>query len=136
MIIWQIRTEVVHEIYVSCPRAPFVLHVDWGVRCLPRGSRAYSPSPCPRGHFHTYPSIQRAPGCVNSSNALGGLCALSLTDRLSRIPPGRTRLVVPIFELFAASVPRPIIASARVFVFTSNNAGICMDNEYTTAYCG
>ena len=73
---------------------------------------------------------------MNSSSALGGLCALSLTDRLSRIPSDRTRLVVPIFELLAASVPRPIIASARVFVLTSNNAGICMDYEYATAYSG
>ena len=45
-------------------------------------------------------------------------------------------LVVPHFELLAASVSRPIVASARVFVFTSNNVGICVDDEYAAAYSG
>jgi hypothetical protein len=73
---------------------------------------------------------------VNSSNALGEHFALSSTDRLSRIPSDRTRVVVPDFELFAASVSRPIVAPARVFVFTSNNVGICVDDEYAADYCG
>jgi hypothetical protein len=73
---------------------------------------------------------------VNSTNALGGHCALSSTDRLSRIPSNRTRVVVPHVELLAASVSRPIVASARVFVFTSNNVGIRMDDEYAAAYSG
>ena len=64
------------------------------------------------------------------------LRALSRTDRLSRVPSDRTRVGVPIFELLATSVPRPIIAFARVSVLTSNNVGICMDDEYTTAYSG
>ena len=68
--------------------------------------------------------------------ALGEHCALSSTDRLSRIPSDRTRVVVPDFELFAASVSRPIVAPARVFVFTSNNFGIRMDDEYAAAYSG
>ena len=73
---------------------------------------------------------------MNSSNALGELHALSLADPLFRVPSDRTRVVVPIFELLATSVPRPIIAFARVSVLTSNNVGICMDDEYTTAYSG
>jgi len=73
---------------------------------------------------------------VNSSNALGEHCALSSIDRLSRIPSNRTRLVIPDVELLAASVSRPTVASARVFVFTFNNAGVCMDDEYAAAYSG
>ena len=59
--------------------------------------------------------------------------ALSLIDRISRIPSNRTGVVVPLVELLAASVPRPVIASARVFVLTSHDAGICLDDEYATA---
>jgi len=73
---------------------------------------------------------------VNSSNALGEHCALSSIDRLSGIPSNRTRLVVPDVELLAASVSRPTVASARVFVFTSNNVGIRMDDEYAATYSG
>jgi hypothetical protein len=73
---------------------------------------------------------------VNSTNALGEHRALPRIDRLSRIPSNRTRLVVPDVELLAASVPRPTVASARVFVFTSNNVGVCVDDEYSTAYSG
>ena len=73
---------------------------------------------------------------MNSSNALGELHALSLADRLFRVPSGRTRVVVPIFKLLATSVPRAIIAFARVSVLTSNNVGIRMDDEYTAAYSG
>ena len=126
----------VHEVYISCPRAGFVLHVDWGIRRLPRGSCAHSRSAYPCGRFLSDSSLQRAPGCVNSSNALGEHRALSRTDRLSRIPSNRTRLVVPHVQLLAASVSRPTVASARVFVFTSNNVGICMDDEYAAAYSG
>lgn len=73
---------------------------------------------------------------MNSSNALGEHRALSRTDRLSRIPSNRARVIVPFLELPATSVPRPIVASARVFVFTSNNVGVCMDDEYTATYGG
>ena len=64
------------------------------------------------------------------------LRALSLADCISRVPSTRTRVVVPLFELLAASVPRPIVASARVFVLTSNNVGLCMDDEYAAAHSG
>lgn len=134
MILWQVKRGSVHEVYISCPRAGFVLHVDWGIRRLPRGSCAHSRSAYPCGRFLIDPSLQRAQGCVNSSNALGELCALSSIDRLSRIPSNRTRLVVPDVELLAASVSWPTVASARVFVFTSNNVGVCMDDEYAAAY--
>jgi hypothetical protein len=73
---------------------------------------------------------------VNSTNALGEHRAVSRIDRLSRVPPNRARLVVPYVELLAASVSRPTFASARVFVFTSNNVVVCMDDEYATAYSG
>jgi hypothetical protein len=73
---------------------------------------------------------------VNSSYALGEHRALSRTDRLSRIPSNRNRLVVPDVELLAACVSRPTVASARIFVFTSNNIGGCMDDECATAYSG
>ena len=136
MILWQAIRGSVHEVYISCPRAGFVLHVDWGIRRLPRGSCAHSPSAYPCGRFLSDPSLQRAPGCVNSSNALGEHCALSSIDRLSRIPSNRTRLVVPDVELLAASVSRPNIASARVPVPTSNNIGLCLDGEYRTTYSG
>jgi hypothetical protein len=62
------------------------------------------------------------------------LRALSLADCLFRVPSDRTRVVVCLFELLAASVPRPIAASARVFVLTSNNVGIRMDDEYTATH--
>src|ERR1700687_5762291 len=113
VILWQAIRGSVHEVYISCPRAGFVLHVDWGIRRLPRGSCAHPRPAYPCGRFLSDPSLQRPSGCVNSSNALGEHRALSRTDRLSRIPSNRTRLVVPDVELFAAGVPRLIIASAR-----------------------
>ena len=136
VILWQAIRGSVHEVYISCPRAGFVLHVDWGIRRLPRGSCAHPRFDYPCGRFLNDPSLQRAPGCVNSPNPLGEHCALSSIDRLSRIPSNRTRLVVPDVELLAASVSRPTVASARVFVFTFNNAGVCMDDEYAAAYSG
>ena len=136
VILWEAIRGSVHEVYISCPCAGFVLHLDWGIRRLPRGSCAHSPSAYPCGRFFSDPSLQRAPGCVNSTNALGGHCALSSTDRLSRIPSNRNRLVIPDVELFAAGVSRPTVASARLFVFTSNNVGVCMDDEYAAAYSG
>ena len=62
--------------------------------------------------------------------------ALSLVDRISRIPSNRTRVVVPLLELPATSVPRPVVASARFSVFTFNSVGIRMDDKYTAAYSG
>lgn len=61
---------------------------------------------------------------------------MSRIDCLSRFPSYRARVDVPIFELFAASVSQPINTSARVSILTSNDVGICMDDEYTTAYRG
>ena len=136
MILLQAIRGSVHEVYISCHRAGFVLHVDWGIRRLPRGSCAHPRFDYPCGRFLSDPSLQRAAGCVNSPNPLGEHCALSSIDRLSRIPSNRTRLVVPDVELLAASVSRPSVASARVFVFTSNNVGVCMDDEYAAAYSG
>jgi hypothetical protein len=59
--------------------------------------------------------------------------ALSLADCISRVPADRTRIDVPLLELPPAGVPRPLITSTRVFVLTSNDIGICVDDEYTTA---
>jgi hypothetical protein len=73
---------------------------------------------------------------VNSTNAVGEHRALSRTDRLSGIPSNRTRLVVPDVELLAASVSRPTTAPARVFVPTSNNIGVRMDDEFAAAHSG
>lgn len=62
------------------------------------------------------------------------VCALSFVDCIPRIPSNRTRVVVPIFKLFGAGIPRHYITFARVFAFTSHNVGLRMDDEYTTAY--
>jgi len=62
--------------------------------------------------------------------------ALSLANPFFGVPSDRTYLVVSILELPAASVPWPNIASARVPVLTSNNLGVRVDDEYTTAYSG
>jgi hypothetical protein len=59
--------------------------------------------------------------------------ALSLVDFVSRVPSNRAPIAVPLLKLFGASIPRHIISSARVFVLTSHNVGIRMDDEYTTA---
>jgi len=134
VVLWQVIRGTFHEVYISCPRAGIVLHVDWGIRRLPRGRRVHPSFDYPCGRFLGGPSRQRAPGCMNSPNALGEHRALSRTDRLSRIPSNRNRLVVPDVELLAAGVPRPAVASARVFVFTSNNVGVCMDDKYAAAY--
>ena len=61
---------------------------------------------------------------------------MSLADRISGIPSDRTPVVVPLFELRAASVSRPDIASARVPVLTSNNIGLRLDGEYRATYSG
>lgn len=73
---------------------------------------------------------------MNSTRSGGEHRALSIGDCLSRVPSNRTRVVVLLFELLAASVPRPVIACAWVFVFASHNAGICLDDEYTTGDSG
>jgi hypothetical protein len=61
---------------------------------------------------------------------------LSLADCLSRVSSGRTRFDVPIFKLLTAGIPRSIIASPRISILTLDNAGVCMDDEYTTVYRG
>jgi len=69
-------------------------------------------------------------------DARGEFLALPLADCLSRVSSNRTRAVVPLLELPATSVPRANIAFARVSILTSNNVGVCVDGEYTTAYSG
>jgi hypothetical protein len=68
--------------------------------------------------------------------ARGEFRALSLADYLARVSADRTRAVVPLLELSATSVSRAKIAFARVSVLTSNNVGVCVDGEYTTAHSG
>ena len=136
VILWRAIRGFISEVYFSRPRAGFILHVDWGIRRLSRGGCAHSRSAHPCSHFLSDPSLQQAPGGVSSSSALGEHRALSRTDRLSRIPSNRARFAVPDVELPAAGVSRPAIASARVFVFTSHNAGVCMDDEHAAAYRG
>ena len=53
---------------------------------------------------------------------------------LSRLSSDRSRIVVPVLELFGTSVPRSDIAIARILVLTPNHASICVDGEYATAY--
>jgi hypothetical protein len=69
-------------------------------------------------------------------DARGEFRALSRADRLSRVSSDRARVVVPLLELPATSVPRTNIAFGRVSILTSNNVGVCVDGEYTTAYRG
>ena len=64
------------------------------------------------------------------------LRALSRVDPFSGFPPDRSRSVVPLFELFAASVPRADIASAWISVLTAHNSGICVDGEFETSHSG
>ena len=61
---------------------------------------------------------------------------MSLADRISGVPSDRTLVVVPLLELPAASVSRPVIASARVPVLTSNNIGLRLDGEYRATDSG
>ena len=61
---------------------------------------------------------------------------MSIVDPLCCVPPDRSRAVVPLLELFAASVPRVDIASAWISVLTSYNAGICVDGEFETSHSG
>jgi hypothetical protein len=136
VILWQAIRGPLSEVYISYPRAGFILNVDWGIRRLPRGGCARSRSACPCARFLRDSSHQRAPRYVNSTNALGEHRALSSPARFSRIPSNRTRLVVPDVELFAGSVSRPTVASGRVSVFTSNNVGVCMDDKYAAAHSG
>jgi hypothetical protein len=69
-------------------------------------------------------------------DARGEFLALPLADRLSRVSSNRTRAVVPLLELPATSVPRANSAFARVSVLASDNVGVSMDGEYTTARGG
>jgi hypothetical protein len=136
VILWQVVRGSFYEVFISCPRAGFVLHVDWGIRRLPRGRSAHPRFDYPCGRFLGDPSLQGTPDCLNSTDAPGEHHALSRTDRLSRIPSNRDRLVVPDVKLPAAGVSRPAVASRRVFVFASDNAGVRMDDEYAAAHSG
>lgn len=62
--------------------------------------------------------------------------ALSLGDCLSSVSSDSTRVVVPLLELPATSVPRAIIAFAWFSGLASNNADVCVDDEYAAAYSG
>jgi hypothetical protein len=67
-------------------------------------------------------------------DARGEFRGLPPANCLSRLSSNRTHIVVPVLELFGTGVPRPDIAGARIFVFTSDHVGVCVDGEYTTAY--
>src|SRR5580658_479340 len=67
-------------------------------------------------------------------DARGEFHGLPPANCLSRLSSNRTRIVVPVLELFRTSVPRSDIALARISVLTPNHVGICVDDEYTTAY--
>jgi len=62
--------------------------------------------------------------------------ALSSADYLSRVSSDRTRVAVPLLELPATSVPRANIAFPRISVLTSDNVGVCVDDEYATDHSG
>ena len=61
---------------------------------------------------------------------------MSLANRISGLPSYRTPVVVPLHELPAASVSRPVIASTRVRVLASNNSGVRLDGEYRATGSG
>ena len=67
-------------------------------------------------------------------DARGEFRGLPPANCLSRLSSNRTRIVVPVLELFGTSVPRSDIARARIFVLTPDHFGVCVDGEYTTAY--
>jgi hypothetical protein len=62
--------------------------------------------------------------------------ALSRVDPFSGVPPDRSRAVVPLLDLFAASVPRADIASARIPVLTFYNASVRVDGKFGTSHSG
>jgi hypothetical protein len=67
-------------------------------------------------------------------DARGEFRGLPPANCLSRLSSNRTRIVVPVLELFRTSVPWSDIARARIFVLTPDHFGVCVDGEYTTAY--
>src|ERR1019366_910256 len=67
-------------------------------------------------------------------DARGEFRGLPPANCLSRLSSNRTRIVVPVLELFRTSVPRSDIALARIFVLTPNHASICVDGKFTSAY--
>lgn len=89
---------------------------------------------CERSHAH--PGTFVVSRARKAYDARGEFCALSRADCLSRVSSDRTRVAVPLLELPATSVPRAIIAFARVSVLTPNHVGVCVDDEYTTAHSG
>jgi hypothetical protein len=64
----------------------------------------------------------------------GESCGLPPASCPSRLSSNRTRIVVPVLELFRTSVPRSDIALAWISVLTPNHISVCVDGEYTTAY--
>ena len=83
---------------------------------------------------HAHPGTFVVSRAGKAYDARGEFRALSRADYLSRVSSNRTRAVVSLLELPAASVPRAIIAFARVSVLTPNHVGVCVDDEYTTAH--
>jgi len=67
-------------------------------------------------------------------DARGEFRGLPPANCLSRLSSNRTRIVVPVLELFRTSVPRSDIARARILVLTPDHVGVCVDGEYATAY--
>jgi hypothetical protein len=61
-------------------------------------------------------------------------CLVPIT--FSRVSSDRTRIAVPLLELRATSVAPSNIAFARVSVLTSNDVGVYVDGEYTSAFGG
>jgi hypothetical protein len=67
-------------------------------------------------------------------DARGEFRGLPPANCLFRLSSNRTRIVVPVLELFGTSVPRSDMALARISVLTPNHASICMDGKFTSAY--
>ena len=67
-------------------------------------------------------------------DARGEFRGLPPANCLSRLSSNRTRMAVPVLELFRTSVPRSDIAVARISVLTPNHVSVCVDGKYTSTY--
>ena len=74
--------------------------------------------------------VSRAGKVYDARGEFGGLPPANC---LSRLSSNRTRIVVPVLELFRTSVPRSDIALARIFVPAPNHVSVCVDGKYTSA---
>jgi hypothetical protein len=66
-------------------------------------------------------------------DARGEFRGLPPANCLSSLSSNRTRIVVPVLELFRTGVPQSDIALARILVLTPNHASICVDGKYASA---